>query len=110
MGERKANVAFSVWRKGRGRVPGRRERDRGGTKPFLSASELAALTPLSESAIFTMISRGIFKRGVHFHKLGRRTVFDWEAVVALIREKGEQRPRDYRRIPLARGGFVREKT
>lgn len=52
-----------------------------------------------------MISRGTFKRGVHFHKLGRRTVFDWEAVVALIRD-GNRRPA--KRIPLARGGFLGE--
>jgi predicted DNA-binding transcriptional regulator AlpA len=89
-------------------MPRRRGRDRGAAKPFLSASELAKLTPLSESAIYTIVSRGVFKRAVHYHKLGRRTVFDWEAVAALIRGKGEQRPRDYRRIPLARGGFVRE--
>lgn len=89
-------------------MPRRGKPAQGAPKPFVSVEELARLTPLSKAAIYTMISRGTFKRGVHFHKLGRRTVFDWEAVAALIRGKGEQRPRDYRRIPLARGGFVRE--
>lgn len=89
-------------------MPRKPKADRASAKPFVSVAELARLTPLSRAAIYTMISRGTFKRGVHFHKLGRRTVFDWEAVVALIRRDGKQGPRDYRRIPLARGGFVRE--
>ena len=87
-------------------MPGRRKRDRARTKPFLSVSELAALTPLSIAAIYTMISRGIFKRGVHFHKVGRRTVFDWEAVVAFIRDGTGRRDRRGSRIPLSGGGFV----
>ncbi len=50
-------------------MPRKRKRDRGTAKPFLCASELADLTPLSESAIYTMVSRGVLKRGVHFHKV-----------------------------------------
>ncbi|MFZ0890047.1 MAG: hypothetical protein WA005_16500 [Candidatus Binataceae bacterium] len=56
-------------------------------KPYLSISELATLTPWTDQAIRTMVSRGIFRKGEHFFYVGRRPVFKWAAVVAFI-EKG----------------------
>ena len=56
-------------------------------KPYVSVAELAALTPWSESAIRTMIARGVFQRGIHyFQPAGRKgqIVFRWDAVVRYI--------------------------
>ena len=59
-------------------------------KPYLSIAELAALTPWTEQAIRTMISRGVLREGEHYFHVGRRPVFKWEAVVAFI-ERGSAR-------------------
>ncbi len=56
-------------------------------RPYVSAEQLAALTPWSQDAIEKMIRRGVFKRGVHyFQPLGQRSrlIFKWDAIVALI--------------------------
>jgi hypothetical protein len=56
-------------------------------RPYLSAEQLAALTPWTLDAIEKLIKRGVLVRGVHyFQPLGRRTklIFKWEAVTALI--------------------------
>jgi len=56
-------------------------------RPYLSAEQLAALTPWSVGAIEKMVKRGVFVRGVHyFQPLGRRSrlIFKWEAVAAMI--------------------------
>jgi hypothetical protein len=53
-------------------------------KPYLSIRELSALTPWTEQAIRTMMSKGVVKEGEHFFHVGRRTVFKWEAVVEFI--------------------------
>ena len=55
-------------------------------KPYLSISELATLTPWTDQAIRTMVSRGIFREGEHFFYVGRRPVFKWAAVVAFIEQ------------------------
>ncbi len=60
-------------------------------KPYVSIAELAALTPWTEQAIRTMISRGVLHEGEHYFHVGRRPVFKWEAVVAFI-EQGSPRP------------------
>lgn len=62
-------------------------------KPYLSIAELAALTPWTEQAIRTMISRGVLREGEHYFHVGRRPVFKWEAVVAFIEQR---RPRPER--------------
>jgi hypothetical protein len=56
-------------------------------KPYLSISELATLTPWTDQAIRTMISRGTLKAGQHFFYVGRRPVFKWAAVVAFIERR-----------------------
>jgi len=72
-------------------------------KPYLSIRELSALTPWTEQAIRTMMSKGLLKEGEHFFHVGRRTVLKWDAIVEFI-ERGEQE--EALRIPLKRGGFV----
>ena len=64
-------------------------------RAYLSAEQLAALTPWSVGAIEKMVSRGVLRRGVHwFQPLGRRTrlVFKWTAIVALIEGGGAADP------------------
>jgi hypothetical protein len=56
-------------------------------KPYLSIRELSALTPWTEQAIRTMITKGVLKEGEHFFHVGRRTVLKWEAVVEFIEHK-----------------------
>lgn len=53
-------------------------------KPYLSIAELSALTPWTEQAIRTMISRGVLRAGEHYFHVGRRPVFKWAAIVAFI--------------------------
>jgi hypothetical protein len=55
-------------------------------KPYLSISELAKLTPWTDQAIRTMISRGIFREREHYFYVGRRPVFNWSAVVGFIEQ------------------------
>jgi hypothetical protein len=55
-------------------------------KPYLSISELALLTPWTDQAIRTMISRGVFRELQHFFYVGRRPVFKWAAVVGFIEQ------------------------
>ena len=64
--------------------------------------DLAQLTPWSGQAIRTMISRGIFREGVHYFHVRRRPVFKWEAIVAFI----EGRDVETSRIELLRGGVL----
>jgi hypothetical protein len=61
-------------------------------KPYLSIAELAQLTPWTDQAIRTMISRGAFREGQHFFYVGRRPVFKWAAIVGVI-EQGPPRDR-----------------
>lgn len=58
-------------------------------KPYLSIAELAQLTPWTDQAIRTMISRGVFREGEHYFHVGRRPVFKWVAVVGFIERGGE---------------------
>lgn len=55
-------------------------------KPYLSISELATLTPWTDQAIRTMVSRGVLREGEHFFHVGRRPVFKWAAIVDLIEQ------------------------
>jgi hypothetical protein len=45
-------------------------------KPYLSISELAQLTPWTDQAIRTMISRGVFREREHFFYVGRCPVLN----------------------------------
>ena len=72
-------------------------------KPYVSIRELSALTPWTEQAIRTMISRGILREGEQFFHVGRRPVFKWEAIVQFIEHRDLQLQTG---IPLHRGGFL----
>lgn len=59
--------------------------------PYLSAQQLAALTPWSVRAIEKMVARGLLLRGVHyFQPFGRRSqrIFKWAAIKELIESGG----------------------
>ena len=60
-------------------------------KPYLSIAELTRLTPWTDQAIRTMISRGILREGTHFFYVGRRPIFKWAAIVTFIERP---QPRD----------------
>ncbi len=56
-------------------------------RTYLSAEQLAELTPWSVEALQKMVKRGMLKLGVHyFRPFGRRSrlIFKWEAMIALI--------------------------
>lgn len=64
-------------------------------RPYLSAEQLAAVTPWSVNAIWKMTGRGMLQRNVHyFRPLGRRReiVFKWSAIVALIEGREQTEP------------------
>lgn len=55
--------------------------------PYLSAEQLAAVTPWTVDAIEKMIDRGMLVKNVHFFQpFGRRSqrIFKWAAIEALI--------------------------
>jgi hypothetical protein len=67
-------------------------------RAYLSAEQLAAVTPWSVDAIEQMVRRGVFVRGIHyFQPQGPRShrLFKWAAIAAWI--EGEGAP------PAARG-------
>jgi len=68
-------------------------------KPYVSAQELAELTPWTENAIKNMIRRGVLREKEHYFHVGRRLVFRWDAIVALIE-------RSSRAIGEAAGNFA----
>jgi hypothetical protein len=72
-------------------------------KPYLSIRELSALTPWTEQAIRTMMTKGVLREGEHFFHVGRRTVLKWDAIVGFIERREDE---EASRIPLKRGGFV----
>jgi len=61
---------------------------------YLSVRQLADRIPYSEGAIRNMMSRGIFRLGVHYTKPnGGRPVFYWPVVQEWARSQPERRPR-----------------
>jgi len=70
-------------------------------KPYMHVEELARVTPWSEVAIRTMMTRGLFREGQHYFKVGRRPVFKWAAVVAFIENRPSERIEP---LPHFRGG------
>jgi len=78
-------------------------------REYLHIEQLAELTPWSESAIRTMMSRGLFKEGVHFFKpQGHRgrTIFKWSAVVSYIECQVRGAPNDDVPIEFAHGSVI----
>jgi hypothetical protein len=73
-------------------------RSDGQLRAYISAEQLAALTPWTPDAIEKMMRRGLLVRGVHyFQPFGRRSrlLFRWDAIVALIEGRviqSEQQP------------------
>lgn len=61
-------------------------------KPYLSIAELAQLTPWTDQAIRTMLSKGILREGVQFFYVGRRPIFKWAAIVAFIESSQTTNP------------------
>ena len=77
-------------------------------RPYLHIDQLAALTPWSEAAIRSMMSRGEFREGVHFFRPfgGRsRPVFKWQAVCELI-EAQVKGATDQAQIRFADGSVI----
>jgi hypothetical protein len=61
---------------------------------YLSIRQLAGRIPYSEGAIRNMMSRGVFRLGVHYTKPnGGRPVFHWTAVQEWARAVPERRHR-----------------
>lgn len=61
---------------------------------YLSIRQLAGRIPYSEGAIRNMMSRGVFRLGVHFTKPnGGRPVFHWPAVQDWARSQPDSRRR-----------------
>jgi len=79
-------------------------------RQYLYIEQLAELTPWSPTAIRTMMARGDFREGVHYHKPhGRRSrpIFSWVAVREFIEGAAptvDPCPPDG--IPLASGRVV----
>ncbi len=65
----------------------RTETSSGAPKPYLSVAELSRLTPWTEQAIRTMVSKGILRCDEHFFYVGRRAIFKWVAIVAFIERR-----------------------
>ncbi len=60
-------------------------------REYLSAAQLAALTPWSVEAIYRMMRRGVLRAGVHYYQpQGMRTqlIFKWRAIVRFIEDGG----------------------
>lgn len=72
-------------------------------KPYVSIRDLSLLTPWTEQAIRTMISKGTFQAGRHYFHVGRRPMFRWDRVVDFI-EGRDLHPTDA--IPMRKGGFL----
>ena len=63
--------------------------DRGADVEYLSIRELATRIPYSEGAIRNLMTRGVFRLGVHYVKPRGRVAFCWSAVRAWL--AGESR-------------------
>jgi hypothetical protein len=78
-------------------------------KPYLSVAELSELTPC-EDAIKHLMRRGVLQRGQHWFHFGRRIVFKWAAVVALIESEGQDPETRYAsevtKVPMLNGGYA----
>jgi hypothetical protein len=72
-------------------------------KPYLSIAELAKLTPWTDQAIRTMISRGVLREGEHFFYVGRRPILKWAAIVGFIERRNVHKPVPHYRDQLKLG-------
>ena len=80
-------------------------------REYLYIEQLADLTPWSPDAIRTMMSRGLFKQGVHYFKpQGERgrVIFRWQSVVRYIqgRDTEPESVDTADRIPMADGRVI----
>jgi len=78
-------------------------------REFLSIGQLAELTPWTPAAIRTMMSRGVFRPGVHYFKptgAGGRPIFSWRAVVDYIEGRTEPESDNRGKIKLADGTVI----
>lgn len=55
---------------------------------FLSLDEVARRTGLAEQTIRNLVSGGVFRRGVHYHKPRRKLLFDWAELRRWITTSG----------------------
>ncbi len=72
-------------------------------KPYLSIAELARLTPWTDQAIRTMLSKGMLREGVQFFYVGRRPIFKWAAIVAFIEHAQTTNPVPHYRDQIVHG-------
>lgn len=75
---------------------------------FLTAEQLAEVSPWTEGAIDRMRSRGRFKKGVHWFQFGgprSQILYHWPAIKRLI--TGEPEPAPAGTVRLANGKEVR---
>ena len=78
-------------------------------REYLYIDQLAELTPWSPNSIRTMISRGIFKLGVHYFKPQgpkSRPIFSWSAVREFIESGGTGAELDEMSVHMADGTVV----
>jgi hypothetical protein len=78
-------------------------------RAYLSAEQLAELTPWTPDAIEKMTRRGVLMRGVHyFQPFGRRgrLLFKWDAIIDLI----ESRPVQFEPQAVVEGEPLRAAT
>lgn len=58
-------------------------------RAYLSAEQLAEVTPWTPDAIRRMVTRGMLQRGVHYFQpggKGTQLIYKWSAIVALIEQ------------------------
>jgi len=82
-------------------------------REYLSAEQLAEVTPWSVDGIEKMVRRGVLKRNVHyFQPFGRRTqlVFKWSAIVILIEGDHTKGDDTHREHVVGRGQIDVEKA
>jgi hypothetical protein len=78
---------------------------------YLTIEELGKRLKLSPKTIQNKMSKGIFRKGVHFYSpRGLRPRFKWSAVERWLEEKEEEAPESPAAIPMARGYSLRNGT
>jgi hypothetical protein len=68
------------------------------TDEYLTIAQLSARINYSPQSIRNMMSRGIFRRGIHYVKPRRRVLFKWRIMLAWLHEESATID-----IPLTRG-------
>jgi len=68
------------------------------TDEYLTIPQLSSHIRYSPQSIRNMMSRGVFRLGVHYVKPRRRVLFKWSTIVAWLHEESATTD-----IPLTRG-------